>query len=519
MKENKRKILSVLAVSAALLGGVCICKYNEQPEATVVPDAKAVAAEILGQRADRVSDGEFSASSVNAKCNKLCEELGNLQAASSAVKNGFYDVTVQTDGNGCDKGADGKIVTLTAAYGNKPRVWTSNLTYDSETRKCTCTLKNVIGKYTISWKNANDETVSRVESSNSDSQGVYAGDHSYTSSITTQPTCTAEGKKTFTCRHCDETYTEDVDALGHNWNSGVVTTQPTCTAPGEKTFTCSRCGETQTEIVKATGHDWNSWEVTTQPTCTADGVKTRACSRCGVTQTEIVAAKGHNYVNHKCTRCSAWEEGHPTASEVQQIARDRKAAEVFPVGTLLQWDGKYYLVIGINQDTPCNSSGTEVSDHGDVLTLLFLGTRNGSFWTGYGTAPMNGFDMSAGGWKDSRMRNATMQYFIDSLHDVKDSIGWVQKANTVSLLGSGGGEIIPDNPTADKAFLLSYDEVFENGLMYKYFQLTGNRNLNNGRWWLRSPDDSGHFCYVHHGSNGYNYASDSHGVFPAICIY
>lgn len=506
MKENKRKILSVLAVSAALLGGVCICKYNEQPEATVVPDAKAVAAEILGQRADRVSDGGFSASSVNAKCNELCRELGDLQAASSAVKMGFYDVTVQTAGNGCDKGADGKTVTLTADYGNKSRVWTSNLIYNSGTGKCTCTLKNVIGKYTISWVNANDETVRGEGSSNSRSQSVYAGDHSYTSSITTPSTCTAEGVRTFTCRHCGHSYTESVAAKGHDWNSGVVTTPPTCTADGKKTFTCSTCHGTRTENV---------------------------------------AALGHNYVNHKCTRCSAWEEGwpksiadmdpsvisgltpdeiksylsdpnNPSPKEIQKIAQAGKAADIVSEDKLLQWYGNYYRVIGINKDTPCNKDypyDPSVPAHKDVLTLLFLGAKNGSFWNGYGTAPMNDTNTNAGGWKASKMSSTTMSEFVNSIPDVKDFIGYVKKANTANNYGSGG------ESTADKAFLLSRDEVF-NG-RYSYFANTTTRNLNNGYWWLRSPNlgSSNGFYFVYQGSSYGGGATGSNGVFPAICIY
>ncbi|MBR3316829.1 MAG: RICIN domain-containing protein [Atopobiaceae bacterium] len=40
----------------------------------------------------------------------------------------------------------------------------------------------------------------------------------------------------------------------HAWDEGVVTTQPTCTGSGVKTFTCTRCGATKTEEVESTGH-------------------------------------------------------------------------------------------------------------------------------------------------------------------------------------------------------------------------------------------------------------------------
>ena len=40
----------------------------------------------------------------------------------------------------------------------------------------------------------------------------------------------------------------------HNWDGGTVTTQPTCTTAGTKTYHCS-CGETKIESIPALGHD------------------------------------------------------------------------------------------------------------------------------------------------------------------------------------------------------------------------------------------------------------------------
>ena len=48
--------------------------------------------------------------------------------------------------------------------------------------------------------------------------------------------------------------TTTVDALGHSYDSGVVTTDPTCTAEGVKTYTCATCGDTYTEAVSSLGH-------------------------------------------------------------------------------------------------------------------------------------------------------------------------------------------------------------------------------------------------------------------------
>ena len=74
----------------------------------------------------------------------------------------------------------------------------------------------------------------------------------------------------------------------HTWDEGVITTQPTCTADGVRTFTCTECGETYTESVSASGHSWSEWTVVTPATEEHDGVKERTCSRCGEKETESI---------------------------------------------------------------------------------------------------------------------------------------------------------------------------------------------------------------------------------------
>ena len=44
----------------------------------------------------------------------------------------------------------------------------------------------------------------------------------------------------------------------HDWDNGKVTTQPACTTEGEKTFTCTKCGREKAERIDATGHSWKS---------------------------------------------------------------------------------------------------------------------------------------------------------------------------------------------------------------------------------------------------------------------
>ncbi len=78
--------------------------------------------------------------------------------------------------------------------------------------------------------------------------GKYGGEvkHTYTSSVTTDPTCTETGVKTYTCTvdGCGATYTEDVDANGHTFVNDVAYKAPTCKDTGNYAYKeCSECNK------------------------------------------------------------------------------------------------------------------------------------------------------------------------------------------------------------------------------------------------------------------------------------
>lgn len=65
------------------------------------------------------------------------------------------------------------------------------------------------------------------------------------------------------------------------WNSGKITTSPTCTAAGTKTYTCTECGKTKTEALAALGHS-TEFVPAKDATPTADGnIEHFRCTRCG----------------------------------------------------------------------------------------------------------------------------------------------------------------------------------------------------------------------------------------------
>ena len=83
----------------------------------------------------------------------------------------------------------------------------------------------------------------------------------------------------------------------HSWDNGTVTTQPTCTQKGVKTYKCSGCNETKTEEVPALGHDMpEDWTVT-PATCSAEGKKVKACKRtgCDYKEEEVIEKLPHTF--------------------------------------------------------------------------------------------------------------------------------------------------------------------------------------------------------------------------------
>ena len=126
------------------------------------------------------------------------------------------------------------------------------------------------------------------------------GAHDYQFTKNVAPTCTADGYDLYTCSGCGATEKRNPKpALGHKWDNGTVTIAPTETTPGVRTYTCTVCGATRTETIPATGahtHVWDNGTVTIAPTETTPGVRTYTCTVCGQTKNEIIPATGGSSV-------------------------------------------------------------------------------------------------------------------------------------------------------------------------------------------------------------------------------
>lgn len=79
---------------------------------------------------------------------------------------------------------------------------------------------------------------------------ISARGHSYSSKVTKDSTCTAEGNRHYTCTHtssteyvsCNHSYDAPIAKKAHTY-TWVTTKAATCTATGSKVYKCSACGD------------------------------------------------------------------------------------------------------------------------------------------------------------------------------------------------------------------------------------------------------------------------------------
>ena len=133
--------------------------------------------------------------------------------------------------------------------------------------------------------------------------------HSYSSTVTTQPTCTKTGVRTYKCS-CGASYTETIAKTSHNSNTTIPAVAATCTKTGlTEGKKCSVCGTvtvTQQTVAKKAHAEVTDKAV--DATCTAAGLtQGKHCSVCNtiIVAQQTVAALGNadNNFDGKCDRC------------------------------------------------------------------------------------------------------------------------------------------------------------------------------------------------------------------------
>ena len=171
----------------------------------------------------------------------------------------------------------------------------------------------------------------------------------------------------------------EADRGPHDWDNGQVTTQPTCTNAGEKTFTCNECGRKKTEQIDATGHswkqEWNSDETHHWHECAngcdakdayaehADADKNHVCDTCG----KVLSECADDNKDHKCdycgkvlSECADTDKDHKCdycGKTLSECADDNKDHKCDYCGKTLS------ECADDNKDHKCDYCGKTISNH------------------------------------------------------------------------------------------------------------------------------------------------------------
>ena len=207
----------------------------------------------------------------------------------------------------------------------------------------------VIGSLTIPFF-ASASEYTGVASSGYTKIVCWPGTHSYKSEVTKEATCTATGTITYSCRNCDETYTEKIPKTDHNF---AVTEEVTgtCIEKGYQVETCTECGFAQTVEGTYGDHDLEVNGEQIEPTCEDPGLKTEQCKICFEVFTTELPALGHEYEststidneaycvvdgeksNH-CIRCDARINNEKIPALGHEEVIEEKEAGIFANGYL-----------------------------------------------------------------------------------------------------------------------------------------------------------------------------------------
>lgn len=332
--------------------------------------------------------------------------------------------------------------------------------------------------------------------------------HTYESTVTTAPTCGAEGEMTYTCSACGDTYTESIPATENHRYASKVTIYPTCGDPGLMTYTCSGCGHRYTEFIVATGfhvydhacdtdcnvcgetrqvsahvydnacdtdcnvcgemrwvpaHTYHS-TVTTAPTCGTKGVRTYTCTACGNTYTEVLPPIGdHIYDNSfdaDCNVCGTVREVDIPADAPTFVVEDAtvRAGDTFTVAIrTLNNSGIVSLKLKVAYDA-------------DVLELI--STAQGDFAEPtFGPIVKNPFTVN---WLETLLPNNTTDGAVAFLtFRVKEGATVGETAITITY----DPEDVYDSNFDNVSFLVENGTV--NVVDFLYGDTNGDGNVNN----------------------------------------
>lgn len=149
--------------------------------------------------------------------------------------------------------------------------------------------------------------------------------HDYTSKVTKQASCKEEGKITYTCSKCGDSYTEKTAKEEHSYKS-KLSKMATCQEEGELLYVCENCGDTYREAIPVTDHEFSH----------ASCSEPKTCVNCGLIEGTPLE---HKYEDGICKGCAQTDP----KVKVQTFGGNW-------VGYIPFNDGQYYVGLQLSND-------------------------------------------------------------------------------------------------------------------------------------------------------------------------
>ena len=302
---------------------------------------------------------------------------------------------------------------------------------------------------TVNGKSVSDDQTYIVPktttSSGSSSSGGHS--HSYTSTVTKEPTCTEKGEKTFTCTRDGSTYTEEIPALGHEWGNwkpdgNHLTHTRTCsrgctetknceytvtTAYDKDTYTCSVCkdsydvGKDSVVRIGTTGY------ANLDTALAADGENNtivllknlEVAAQINVTKSVTIEGAGHTI---KANNTNGWATDNSNKHLLNIVASNVTVQNLTLDSSNQAYGNQAYSATGVafNDVTMVNSKGAGLTVNRSTVTAENLTTSDNAW---------GGVNVDGGAPHFTLTGNSTLN---------ENNQIWAEKANGPAVVDANG---------------------------------------------------------------------------------
>lgn len=278
-------------------------KFRMTKSAVAVAMAATVALAATGCGAKSDST---TASSAETKTSQ--SESSNAESKDSTSANAEMPKDTSNEKDAASE--ENKENTEAKDNANKDNGNTSNTNQNASNSNSTSNGKNTATNPAVPTKPVAPVVAAPVQQSANATTGNTEKKASQTYTFTVrkhEPSCTTDGYDEHICNEWGGMNYNDnyVPAIGHDWDAGVVTKEATYFEKGIKTFKCKTCGETRTEEIPELDKTYHIKEVVA-PTCTSEGYTVYECNEVpGLTyKGEYTNKLPHSYDDGKVTKAA-----------------------------------------------------------------------------------------------------------------------------------------------------------------------------------------------------------------------